>query len=222
MNGFCGCAEGLVCRTFHEPGKHEVGRRGALPPGYVQRCAHWWGRRSVCLCQSSVSMLALCHWCKSAMPCVCVCMCVCVLSRPSLHSPWNYKWLSGCLSLMENTRSRSAHELCVCLCVRTRARMFVRVCAYVCVCVCYCQFLDTCVHINPSICVCAIVTFGVHVYINVCVCVCMCTRAPSHILITYRCHGSQGPKLFFLSRVWAHSHTTNSDFVAQNIPIMSA
>ena len=39
MNGFCGCAEGLVCHTFHEPLHQVVGRRGALPPGYVQRCA---------------------------------------------------------------------------------------------------------------------------------------------------------------------------------------
>ena len=102
-----------------------------------------------------------------------------------------------------------------------------------------CARMCVCLHIflYPSICVCAIVALGMHVftsiYQSVCVCVCMrmyvCVCAHIHIhthntmsfcFSSDRCHGSQGPRLFSLSRMRAHSHTANSNFVAQNIPIL--
>ncbi|KAK7493310.1 hypothetical protein BaRGS_00015436 [Batillaria attramentaria] len=39
MNGFCGCAEGLQCQTIHVgTGGAPGGKRGALPPGWEERC----------------------------------------------------------------------------------------------------------------------------------------------------------------------------------------
>ncbi|KAK7111201.1 hypothetical protein V1264_010875 [Littorina saxatilis] len=44
MNGFCGCADALSCRVVRLPGSNQnVGRRGALPPGYAEKCVANYG-----------------------------------------------------------------------------------------------------------------------------------------------------------------------------------